>query len=210
MAKVIACIPTRGLVFTQCPEAVLQNFEEIGQEPHILFTHNQPIPEAHNSLAMAVLGDVDASHAWFVEEDHAPLADTLKKLLEWDDDIVTVHYKAGGQDVVHYMADGSVAWAGLGCTLIKRKVFEGMAYPYFRSDKDFTIITNGKGEVIGFSELEVKSPKRYGKHDIYFYLMAGNLGFSITTLDRWCSHLKVIEYGEVGTNNGCHQIGEKE
>jgi len=215
MNEVACVIPTRGLVFTECIRMVLMNFAFLEQEIQIALSSDLPIPDAHNKLVKRTLEKTDANLIWMVEADHAPDPLTLAVMMEANDDIVTVHYALdhpGYDDAVFCFADGSIAWGGLGCTLIKRKVFEKMKYPYFRADTDYLIERDDNGKIAILTKNPIKTAqpgKKYGTHDVDFYRTALEFGFSVTVLDLWCRHLKVVKYGEQRTNKGCHLIKEK-
>lgn len=195
----VVCICSRGLLHSKMMESVdweiqLQTSAVWKRE----YTHDQPIPEAQNDVTERALKR-RPEYLWFVEEDIVVPRGTLQTLMEANAHIAVATYKLPGGQMSHRMhreeRSKSLAYAGLGCTLIHRSCFGKLEKPYWRTDLAFS----PSGE-----------PSRYdwpyGGQDIQFFMRAREEGLKSQFVDIECDHLYVEEYGEPKTNNGCHVI----
>ena len=192
-------LPTRGLLFTQVIEALER--ERQGFDTKIYYSHDLPIPDGHNKLVKQALED-GVTHVWMVEEDTVPITGALEKLLACDTAIACVDYGVSGWGCVTRNKNNEILWCGVGCTLIKKEVFEKMEYPYFRVDK---VLSLNDWTWKQLPEDYVKN-KNYGTLDIYFCCKARELGFEIKQVEGECNHLELKELGRRGVNNGLHNI----
>lgn len=198
--QIIALMPTRGTIFTKTEVALEQEMLENGQLPYILRTDNKPIPECRNILVENAL-KTKATHFLLVDDDVIMPVGGLKKMIEADTDIAFIDYP------MHYEGDRwgnmgtatydewlpgddpkgkPIAWAGLGCCLIKREVFDKMEKPWFRLlDKAFLRDDNGK---MNWKGEDVKLGG--GGEDSYFFLEAQKLGFKVKQVEGVCGHAR--------------------
>lgn len=195
-------LPTRGLVFTKVEQAI----EEIRKDSDVRVyrTHDLPIPDGHNMLAKQALSE-GCSQLFFIEEDTVPPPDALSKLIQANKDIACIDYGVQGWGCVTRNTSGEILWCGLGCTLVKRHVFEAMTYPYFRVDMVLRL-NDWTWQLL--PEQYIKT-KQYGSLDIWFCTEARRLGFEIAQVDGECGHLELVELGKRETNNGLHTIQAK-
>lgn len=193
-------LPTRGLVFTRVESAI----ERIRGKHSIKVyrSDNLPIPLGHASLVEEALSE-GVTHIWMIEEDNPPLLDALDKLLAANADIACIDYGVNGWGCVTRNPQGEILWCGLGCTLIKREVFEKVPKPWFRVDKTLRL---NDWTWQDLPEEYIKT-KQYGSLDIWFFTQARKNGFSITQVEGEVDHLELINLGKRGTNNGLHEIG---
>ncbi|PWU05326.1 MAG: hypothetical protein C5B43_03510 [Verrucomicrobia bacterium] len=128
----------------------------------------------------------------------------LDRLLLADADIACIDYGVAGYScITKDKSSREILWCGLGCTLVKRKVFDTLTMPYFRSD--IQLLLNNYPE-----EEWIQAPKdAYGGHDIYFCIQARKAGFTIKQVEGECIHLKLDALGVPEVNYGLHNIGEK-
>ena len=212
ITQVAVLIPTRGLLFTAVTESVEQNlcaarkeYETVGMPLFyymVKYTEDKPIPECCEYLAEYALGH-GATHLWFVEEDTVPPPFALVKMLEADKDYVAIDYPVGDGISTSYRLKDRVAWTGLGCTLIKAKVFESIEPPYFTTGNTIEIHSRGVLE-------SVDRPCPYGGHDINLGVRLVEAGFELSVLPGLeAKHLRLEGLGERYTNNGCHSISVK-
>jgi hypothetical protein len=98
--------------------------------------------------------------------------------------------------------DKPVAWAGLGCTLVKREVFDHMTAPYFRvTQHTFTRDDNGH---ITLNDDNVQLGG--GGEDTYFFVEARKKGFKITPIyDLQAGHAR-IKRAVLATQEGKYQM----
>lgn len=196
-------IPTRGMVFTKTMQAV----EEIrnGYNTKIYFSSDLPIPDGHNQTTQQALKD-GMDYLLFIEEDTVPPAGAIEKLLAVESDIAVIDYGVSGWGCVARDQSGEILWAGLGCTLVKREVFEALEYPYFRVDK---VLRQNDWKWVDLPEDYIKT-KQYGSLDIWFCTQAREKGFKIGQVEgEEADHLLLTALGQRGTNNGVHQIESK-
>lgn len=116
----------------------------------VFWVWNKPLVEAQNSMAMACLkGDYD--YLLTLEDDHSGhTKEMVDGMIEADVPFIGIPYysrhypniripmmKRGDKyfGARHESGVHDVDILGFGMTLIKREVFEGMDYPYFKVDK---------------------------------------------------------------------------
>jgi len=174
-----------------------------GYSYKVFYSHGVQIPDCFEKPTKRALKG-KYTHIWYVEEDNVYNQDTLKDLLKLDADIACADYNLqGGNPLIGYNEDGSVANCGTGCMLVKRRVFKNP--PYFRSDIVYLRFDNS-------NEVETESQQDnasvYGRHDIFFCRQATKNGFKIKMIDKKIGHLKVKNIGKDFSNTGFHEIYE--
>lgn len=189
MPKIITLMPTRGLIFTKAQQALEEELLKNNQVPYILRTDNQPIPDCRNTLVEQAL-KTPATHFLLMDDDVIMPEGGLKAMIDLDTDIAFIDYpmhytgdkwgEMGTATFDEYLpgddTDGKpVAWAGLGCTLVKREVFENLPSPWFQVfQKSFTRDENGH-ITINDDELSFGG----GGEDVYFMLEAKKKGYKV-------------------------------
>lgn len=198
--NVKAVLPTRGLIYAKTIRGILNNIDA----RDLIIIDSLPIPDCFNTGVRAAL-DAGAEYIWMVEEDNELPSGVLEKLVSLDADIATLDYPVG-KGVSHiYERDGEILWCGIGCTLIKRGVFEAIQEPWFEVTKHL----NFKDE--GFEIVEVPQAvvgKRWGGHDSYFfYCKTRPLGFKIKKIEGMVGqHFRTKEIPKRELNNGHYTI----
>lgn len=205
--KVAVILPSRGLIFSQTADEILQNLKGI---PHkFFFSHRKPIPDCFEEPTNRALEDKDITHLWFVEEDMVLRPDTLNKLLEADANAATCDYPVtkDGRGAVFYDRGGSVVFCGTGCLLVKREVFDSLKRPFFTDKIRWTMLNYGEAvKLNGIFDLEGYLGFNYGTHDITFCIKLWNTGISIKSIKLKAAQRKLVKLGQSGTNNGAHKI----
>lgn len=201
--RVAVILPSRGLIFSQTADEILQNLKDV---PHrIFFSHQLPIPDCFEKpLQQALKGSY--THVWLVEDDMILPPDILKQMLDMDKAVVTVNYPTTNKgDAAVLTIKSRVVYAGTGCTLVKREVFDELKPPYFRTD--IAWIPKNKGSYIKFTGVK-KTDGGYGLHDVNFFINLYKLDIPIHVLPKPVGQRKLIALGKAGTNDGAHQIEE--
>lgn len=200
--KIAVIFPSRGLVFSQTAEELLDNLKGI---PHkVFFSHRKPIPECFEWPTTNALKDKTITHLWFVEDDMILRPDTLKKLLEADVNAVTADYPVtkDGRGSVFYDKGKNVVFCGTGCLLVKRKVFDNLKKPYFTDKIRWTLLNYGES----IKMTGIYGDAGYGTHDITFSIKLWNNGVKINVIKQKLGQRKLISLGKAGSNNGAHNI----
>lgn len=215
--KIICAMPTRGLIFTKVEVALEDELFKNGQMPFILRTDNLPIPDCRNKLIESALSVPDWTHILLIDDDVIIPEGGLGLLIEADSDIAFIDYP------MHYTGDRwgnmgtatyddwlpgedpkgkPVAWAGLGCTLVKREVLEKMSDPYFKvTQHTFTRDDNGH---ITLNDDNVQLGG--GGEDTYFFVQAKKLGLTITPIqDVQAGHAR-LKRAVLATQEGKYQM----
>lgn len=201
--KIGIILPTRGLVFTRVEQAI-ESFRT-DYDITVYRSCEMPIPDGHNSLTEKALIE-GCDYIFFVEEDTVPPSGALGMLLQANSDIACIDYGVAGWSCVTKNSEGEVLWCGLGCTLVKREVFDRLEKPYFRVDK---VLRENDWTWVQLPEQYIKT-KNYGTLDIWFCTQATKNGFRIVQVEGVeADHLELIRLGERGVNNGCHTIKKK-
>lgn len=191
-------LPSRGLVFAEVIESLFDNLE--GYDWKLYPAIGLKIPDCENVPVEKALAD-GCSHLLFIEDDTVPPKGALEKLLHADGDIAAIDYGVNGWGcITRGKIDGEIKWCGLGCTLVKRRVFEALEKPYFRDDLQLRL-----------NDMQwIPAPKnRYGGQDIWFCSKAREKGFTIVQVQGECKHLKLDALGIPEENNGAHKISQK-
>lgn len=202
--KVAVILPSRGLIFSQTAQEVLDNLKGI---PHkIYFAHRRPLPACFNEPLEKALKDKDVTHIWFVEDDMILPPNTLQKLLEADANAATCDYPVNqhGRGSVFYDQGGNVVFCGTGCLLVKRSVFDNLKKPYFTDSIRWT--SYNYGDAVKLVAKPNEKGEGYGLHDITFCLRLWKQGIKIQVLKMRLGQRKLLELGKAGSNDGAHKI----
>jgi len=202
MNKIVkAVLPTRGLIYAKTISSLLKNINQ----RDIIFSIGLPMPNCFNDGVRIAL-DNGADYIWMVEEDNELPDGVLKELLrvaEKGNPIVTMDYTVGAGKSHVYEIDGKPAWCGIGCTLIKREVFENIPEPWFEVDKNLNFVDDGF-KIVQIPKENVG--KKFGGHDsLFFYIKAKQ--YPITVLEGWHGdHYRCKEMPKREMNNGSYSI----
>ena len=184
-------------MFSRTVEAIDRNLKGISGNWERVFTHNESIPEAQNTIVERAR-IYNPNWLWFVEEDMVPPDGTLRKLLKHGKDysVVSAKYKLRGNTWAHSSCNGDLVYTGLGCLLVDISVFNIIDYPYFRTDRQFS------------QDLKTssKSQSPYGGQDIYFFAQLMEKSIQPKLIDVECEHLYVKKFGNIVNNVGFHEI----
>ena len=163
-------IPSRGLVHSRTMEDVIRALK--GYDYDLFMAHGFSIPDCFNvPTEQALLHN--PTHLLFIEDDMQLPPDIIDELFFAKADIATADYPVrGNQHVVTYL-NGKFAWGGLGCTLIKREVFDALEMPYFRTDTAYQVQDD--------KLIPTEAKANYGIFDVDFYQRTKD--FSVKVID---------------------------
>ena len=214
MSSFVVCTPSRGLIHSRTVEAVMANVANAQARGHDfrgwVFSHDLPIPDCDEAIVEKGLA-TGAEVLLLIEEDVIPPADALERslaLLDEGWDVAAVDYPVGGSGWGCLVRDpkGDIEWCGLGCTLIRREVFEKLARPWFSTDWQYVDFHTGRGWERHPSPAD--NARRWGGQDIYFCMNVRAAGFRIGQVpDMVAGQAFVEQLGLPGTNVGMHRIG---
>lgn len=206
----------------------MQELNKIGIGTRFYISHNLPIPESHNFVVSSALQD-GVERIFLIEEDHyiEPKAFVALATSEYDLAILQYNDKNGSpHGIVHYNEVGEILWSGVGALCVKRKVFEDLGEPYFRTDHIYRNIKKHISNDKSVTEFEEVPPKevwndetnkfdekrdhyKYGGLDVDFYTRVRKLGYKIIMLPEYkAHHFRLVKLGEPQNNNGLHDIVE--
>ncbi len=201
MNKIAVILPSRGLIFSQTAEELLENLEEYSYD--IFFAHGLSIPDCFNKpLDLALKGPY--THFWIVEEDMILPKNTLKRLLAKKVPAIMCDYPmdSDGRAAIFRDPNGDVIYGGTGCLLVTPQFLKQYKQPIFHTDIAWDIKV---GETVELTQRPVKG-NLYGLHDVNFSLEAYRKGMPIKVSPVVCGHRKLKALGKAATNKGEHDI----
>lgn len=206
MIKVGIILPSRGLIFSQTADEIIQNTKNIPRR--FFFSHRQPIPQCFEKPTNKALLDDSITHLWFIEDDMILPPYILKRMIEEDANVVTCDYPVtkDGRGSVFYDNGGNVVFCGTGCMLVKREVFDNIKAPYFTDKIRWSMLNYG--EAVKLIASKNTKGEGYGLHDITFCIKLWKTGVKIRVLDTKLGQRKLIALGKAGTNDGAHNTEE--
>lgn len=174
MGLVTAVIPTRGLVYAKTLIGLRNN----GITDPIIID-GLPLPECHNAAVAEGL-KIGSEYIWMVEDDVEIPLGALESLLALNSQVACIDYSVrGGIGCVGYRKNKQIFTCGLGCTLIKREVFEIVPAPWFENNKAVEVST---GKLVPYNS-------SYGLADIYFGWKLNRAGIAIKEVTtKQCLH----------------------
>ena len=202
---IAVCIPTRGIVFTEVMQAVVDNC--VGRDWRLFTSTDEGLPDSVNGCVERALAS-GAEWVWIVEEDTVPPRGVLDEMLAERADYVACDY-----DVWHGHTCAcfdlstdppALSSTGLGCTLIEASVFARVPRPWFTCDKNMQPVE--RGGLTYFTAIPGTVGHR-GGHDLSFGERLRAAGIEMKLLrDRECRHLRVANWNAASDNHACHTI----
>lgn len=191
--NIIVVQPTRGIILTEMQDALDRELATNSQIPLIIRTHDMPIPLCRNFLVETALKLKEWTHILLIDDDVILPKGGLKELINLKTDVAVMDYpmKSLGADksygTVVTDKDKSVAWAGLGATLIKREVFEKISQPWFINTQH-RIQRSNDGHIGFFASQEQGGIQLSAGEDTYFFLQVRKAGFKVKVTKKIAQH----------------------
>lgn len=142
--KVLIAIPCKNDIEADTFKAIYDQEIPDGVSVDFQYFYGYAVDQVRNLIANWVINGYD--YLFAVDHDMVFPADTLKRLLAHDKDIVSALYRQRAEvqhleayDLNFHRLDGStfgdelveIGGCGFGCVLVKREVFEAVGYPQF-------------------------------------------------------------------------------
>lgn len=208
--RIARCTPSRGLVHSRTEETAddaRRMAVWAGHQWRNLWTHDLPIPNCFNNVVMRAY-NWGAGLIWILEEDVVLQSPAIAfggmlAAIENGADVAVIDYMmdAPGNGRISWgiVRDGAgrIGWTRTGCILLRRACLEALPRPWF------TLY----GRLLKDGALTWQSdvPGTYGA-DVDFTHSLIQLGFKFQEIQAQCDHLRIVEWGQPGTNNGRHRI----
>lgn len=204
--KLAVVVPSRGLLFSQTAEELLNELKDI---PHKLFiTVGKPLPECFNAPVNEALEDPEITHILICEDDMIIPKGVLKAMIKTNYAVVALDYPFKGHDATTLHApDGSALYTGTGFMLINRLILDKMEKPYFRTDIAWDSMITKENEIL-FWPRDVSKKKTYGLHDVHFGILLFANQIPICVPPVTAGQRKLVEKGNSESNMGIDSIKE--
>lgn len=202
--KIGVILPSRGLIFSETADEILQNLQ--GVDHKFFFSHKKPIPECFEKPTNRALLDESITHLWFIEDDMGLPPYTLRRMIDQFANAVTCDYPVtkDGKGSVFYDNGGNVVFCGTGCLLVRREVFDSLKAPYFTDKVRWSMLNYG--EAVKLIASKNPAGEGYGLHDITFCMKLWKTGVLIRVMDIKLGQRRLLALGKAGNNNGAHKI----
>jgi hypothetical protein len=203
MDKLAVVLPSRGLMFSETFEELLNELEGFNYE--IFWSHAKSLPECFNEPTERALKDPDVFAVLFCEDDMIIPKGVLKQMFAAQYPVVALDYpfQQNGDSTCLHDPKGYAYWTGTGFLLVAKSVLKQMELPIWRTDTTFDPLIDK--DTIHFWPRKLDKVY-YGLHDLRFGLLLYSAGVPVYPLERTAGQRKLIELGKKGVNDGAHQI----
>lgn len=198
---IAVCIPTRGIVFTEVVQGVVENCA--GRDWTLLTTIDEGLPDCMEHLVSQALA-IGATHVWIVEEDTVPPPGVLDKMIAADVDYIACDYPVGHSHTCFGFDGDGLLWTGFGCTLIRADVFRRVERPWFECNRNMVVVHR---DGLDYFTADQRTVNHRGGHDLSFaekIKVAGIERHGLVGVE--CRHLKMQAWNTAPTNKACHTI----
>lgn len=205
MEKLAVILPSRGLMFSETLQELLEELEGFNYE--IYWSHGNSLPECFNLPTEKALADPSNYALLIVEDDMIIPKGILKQMFAENYPVVALDYpfQQQGDATVLHDPEGKAYWTGTGFLLVARAVLENMQRPIWRTDQTFDPFIDK--DTIHFWPRKLNKVY-YGLHDLNFGLILYSAGLPILPMKQTAGQRKLKALGRANTNNGAHDITE--
>lgn len=204
-SKLAVVLPSRGLMFSETFEELLEELEGIDYE--IFWSHGKPLPKCFNDPTEEALADPDVFAVLFCEDDMIIPKGVLQEMFNQNYPVVALDYpfQQQGDATVLHDPQGMAFWSGTGFILVAKAVLENIPKPIWRTDRTFDPFIDK--DTIHFWPRTLDKV-HYGLHDLNFGLVLYSAGMPVMPLEKTAGQRKLVKMGGKHTNTGAHDIIE--
>lgn len=205
MPKLAVVLPSRGLMFSETFEELLNELEDFDHE--IFWAHAKSLPDCFNEPTERALADSDVYAVLFCEDDMIIPNGILKKMFAAKYPVTALDYpfQQDGDSTCLHDPQGMAYWTGTGFLLVARPILEQLEKPIWRTDRTFDPFIDK--DTIHFWPRKL-TKVFYGLHDLNFGMVLYSAGVPIYPMGQTAGQRKLVALGRSGTNNGAHEIEE--
>jgi hypothetical protein len=203
MDKLAVILPSRGLMFSETLEELLNELEGFNYE--IFWSHGKSLPDCFNEPTERALADKDVFAVLICEDDMIIPKGILKEMFEANYPVTALDYpfQQNGDSTCLHDPNGYAYYTGTGFMLLARGVLEQMEKPIWRTNQTFDLFIDK--DTIHWWPRTLKKVY-YGLHDLRFGITLYSAGLPVLPMKRKAGQRKLVELGKSGTNNGSHII----
>lgn len=203
--KLAVVVPSRGLMFSQTLEELLNELE--GFDYEIFWAHGKSLPDCFNEPTERALADPEVYAVLFCEDDMILPKGILKEMFAVKYPVTALDYpfQTDGDSTCLHDPQGMAFWTGTGFMLVARGILENVEKPIWRTNRTFDPFIDK--DTIHFWPRKLNKVF-YGLHDLNFGMVLYSAGVPIYPMTRTAGQRKLLELGEKHTNNGSHNIVE--
>lgn len=205
MPKLAVVLPSRGLMFSETFEELLNELE--GFDYEMFWAHAKGLPDCFNEPTERALADPDVYAVLFCEDDMIIPRGILKKMFAAKYPVVALDYpfQQDGDSTCLHDPQGMAYWTGTGFLLAARQILEQLEKPIWRTDRTFDPFIDK--DTIHFWPRKL-TKVFYGLHDLNFGMVLYSAGVPVYPMTQTAGQRKLVALGKPGTNNGAHEIKE--
>jgi hypothetical protein len=205
MEQLAVVLPSRGLMFSQTFEELLNELEGFNYE--IYWAHGKSLPECFNEPTELALLNPANYAVLFVEDDMIIPKGILKDMFAENYPVTALDYpfQQQGDATTLHDPNGMAYWTGTGFMLVARQVLENIPKPIWQTGRTFDPFIDK--DTLHFWPRKLEKTY-YGLHDLNFGLVLYSASLPIKPMKRTAGQRKLIKLGEERTNKGAHQIAE--
>lgn len=207
MNKLAVILPSRGLMFSETFEELLNEVQSLGIPWEIYWSHEKSLPQCFNDPTEQALNDPNVFAVLICEDDMIIPKGILKEMFAEGYPVVALDYpfKKNGDSTCHHDPEGFAYYTGTGFMLIARQILENMEKPIWRTNIIFDPFIDK--DTIHFWPRELEDT-HYGLHDLYIGMVLYSSGVPVKPMQVTAGQRKLKALGKAGVNDGKHDIYE--
>lgn len=203
MDKLAVILPSRGLMFSETLEDLLNELEGFNYE--IFWSHGKSLPDCFNEPTEKILKDDSVFAVLICEDDMIIPKGILRKMFDQNYPVIALDYpfKNDGDSTTLHDPNNYAYWTGTGFILIAKAILEQIPKPIWKTDISWDTMV--KGDTLALWPLQLYKTA-YGLHDVNFGLLLYSQGIPIYPMKETAGQHKLVNLGTPLSNNGAHEI----